>query len=228
MRNVRFEPWKGDVYEHAGLFGKRVLVLGESHYDWDVNKPLTAQITRQCINEQLEGTWSMRFGTNIVITFLNKTPSLEDKRTFWHSVAFYNYVQTSVGFGPRVRPSPEMWQQSLPAFLDVLGDLRPQFILVLGRALWEHLPEFGSRGPDVPVQGKRKHGYIRSATTTAPPSLMALRIPPRATTVATGTLSSRRPSPLRNSPTASGLTRRCSGPAHERRVLDRAPVGAGR
>jgi hypothetical protein len=142
MKPTGFKPWVGDKYKRGGLFHKRVLILGESHYNRD-GPALTAGITRQCIRGQIngDGTMAQKFWTNITMTFLDHKPTTsEERHAFWHSVAYYNYVQVCVGFRPRVRPSPSMWRQSEPAFLEVLSTLRPQFILVLGCDLWNRLP----------------------------------------------------------------------------------------
>jgi hypothetical protein len=36
-----------------------------------------------------------------------------------------------------------MWQKSEPAFREVLQELRPRFMLVLGHHLWDYLPSHG-------------------------------------------------------------------------------------
>ncbi|MCY3737405.1 MAG: hypothetical protein OXG13_13440 [Gemmatimonadaceae bacterium] len=149
MERVYFKPWIGENYWSGRRFGKRVLVLGESHYEWDKEMcGLPPDFTIQCIEDQVLG-YTKRFWTEIVIAFLNKRPSVEDKREFWHSCAFYNYIQESVGFGPRVRPTREMWERAVNPFNAVLAELRPDFIAVLGYELWDNLPEDGSPEPTV-------------------------------------------------------------------------------
>lgn len=32
MDRPYFEPWIGENYENGGIFGKKILVLGDSHY----------------------------------------------------------------------------------------------------------------------------------------------------------------------------------------------------
>jgi hypothetical protein len=150
MSGIFFKPWKGKRYESNQLFGKRILVLGESHYEWDENIPLYPDLTIDCIREQAEGIHTSQFWTNIAVAFLNKRPSQEEKKEFWDSIAFYNYVQKSVGFGPRVRPTEDMWRISEQGFVEVLAKLLPKVVIVLGYALWQHLPELGGRnGPKI-------------------------------------------------------------------------------
>ena len=140
MGEIFFKPWKGEKYESNKLFGKRILVLGEAHYEWDKTILLSPDFTIDCIREQIEGRSTFKFWTNIAIAFLNKRPSLEEKKEFWESVAFYNYIQQSLGFGPRLAPSQEMWRNSEPGFVEVLAELLPRVIIVLGYRLWRHLP----------------------------------------------------------------------------------------
>ena len=148
MKHVFFKPWVGDNFSNGGLWSKKILILGESHYQWDEEIPLTDKnLTIQCVREQIDGGYTKAFWTNIVITLLNTRPSLEDKYHCWHSVAFYNYIQSSVGFGPRVSPSDEMWGKSQEAFFEVLNELQPNCIIVLGYRLWDNLPCDGEQGP---------------------------------------------------------------------------------
>ena len=150
MQHVFFKPWIGDSFSEGGLWSKRILILGESCYQWDEDIPLTEDLTIQCIREQIDGDYTKAFWTNIVIALLKIRPSLEDKHRCWHSVAFYNYIQCSVGFGPRVRPTPEMWKKSQTAFSEVLNELQPDCIIVLGYQLWYNLPpNNGEPGPAI-------------------------------------------------------------------------------
>jgi len=141
MEKIFFKPWIGKYYE-KGIHGKRILILGESHYDC-----YEETSTIECINIQLKGKETWRFFTNITITFLNKHPSLEDKYNFWHSVGFYNYIQESVGDGPRERPTKEMWDNAQSGFKELLQIYKPQAVIVLGYQLWENLPPEEIQGP---------------------------------------------------------------------------------
>lgn len=154
MNGVFFKPWVGKSYLTRGLFQKRILILGESHYQWDEHIPLTENLTIECVEEQLGGTRTHPFWTKIVASFLGRAPSLQDKCQFWHEVAFYNYVQWNVGFGARVRPKREMWAKSEPGFIAVLGALEPECVIVLGYQLWARLPALGNRGPT--MEGARQ------------------------------------------------------------------------
>lgn len=151
MKNVKFLPWVGQNYQ-AGFNGLRTLVLGESHYQWYNNLEINNQpnFTIECIQEQVDGDYTFAFWTKIATALIGRKPSLADKGIFWNSVAYYNYVQESAGFGPRVRPADESWEMSEVPFVEVLEELKPEFIIALGYRLWEMLPNLnGYEGPKI-------------------------------------------------------------------------------
>ena len=150
MKNVKFNPWIGSAYRQAPL-GKRILILGESHYDWDADNPIDrdAETTIKVLQDQMG--YNKAFWTNIVMTFLAHKPTLEEKVSFWDSVAFYQFIQSSVGFGPRKRPSEEQWAAGETPFFEVLGFLQPQLVAVLGYKNFEKLPNRNAEGgPAIP------------------------------------------------------------------------------
>ena len=57
-------------------------------------------------------------------------------KALWHSLAFYNYVPVFVATGPRVRPTPAMFESGREPFIEVLSRLEPQAIVVCGSDLW--------------------------------------------------------------------------------------------
>lgn len=151
MKNVRFLPWVGKNYQ-AGLNGLRTLVLGESHYHGGVNPEINSRpnFTIECIQEQVDGEFTFAFWTKIATTMIGRKPTLEDKQQFWNSVAFYNYVQDSVGSGPRIAPQSESWEKSEVPFEEVLENLKPHFIVALGYRMWDRLPNLNGRdGPKI-------------------------------------------------------------------------------
>lgn len=142
MKNVKFLPWVGSNYAN-GRNGKKILVLGESHYQWDENKINDWRtITQTLVQEQIDGSYTRAFWTKIAICFLGHSPTLEEKKEFWSSVAFYNYVQESAGDGPRVAPQADSWAASEDAFTEVLESLAPNFVLILGDRLTGNLSQF--------------------------------------------------------------------------------------
>ncbi|MGC9261252.1 MAG: hypothetical protein ACP5I8_14400 [Phycisphaerae bacterium] len=151
MNHIKFKPWVGKNY-CDGFDGLRTLVLGESHYQWERNKPIDNQrrLTIECIEGQLNGDCTKAFWTKIAKAMTGKKAlDLDDKNKFWHSIAYYNYVQESAGFGPRCRPPGESWRRSEMPFKDTLDFLKPQFIVALGYRLWKKLPSSGYEGPGI-------------------------------------------------------------------------------
>ena len=72
----RFRPWIGENYQQS-RWGKRVLVLGESHYQYDKNLPIDnyPDLTIDCVKEQIDGQYTYAFWTRIAVAFLNPPSS---------------------------------------------------------------------------------------------------------------------------------------------------------
>lgn len=138
----RFEPWIGKDYREGFDEGVRLLVLGESHWgkmEWE-HSEFTRNVVRKWCFEERD-----RFFTTIAKLVLGLPPGVylsnSARQTFWNQVAFYNYVPCIVGPGPRDRPSDTKWALAQEPFRDVVDELMPHAILVLGKELWWHLPE---------------------------------------------------------------------------------------
>jgi hypothetical protein len=130
---VRFQPWVG---KNCNSRVPRLLVLGMSHYSWgDKNLP-DYFVTNEVIRHQVRPDAKEQFFTNIIATCIGHLPSGEERVAFWHSVAFYNYIQEFVGDSPRRSHAYELWQRSEPAFEKILLRLRPQLVLVIGVLNW--------------------------------------------------------------------------------------------
>jgi hypothetical protein len=141
----KFEPWVGEKYATKGFKGGvRLLVLGESHYG--IPGDDDASFTQQVVKDH---------GKENRHAFFTKTAKLvlgmgtgeylhdEDRRQFWDSVAFYNYVQEYAGERPDGNVTSEMWEKAKEPFLEVVEQLEPDALLVLGKQLGDHLPDLG-------------------------------------------------------------------------------------
>lgn len=155
MSHVFFKPWIGRGYRGADMFGRRVMILGESHYEGKKSGPPAPDWTRRYIRYQMTGERTRAFWTHIVSAFIGHTPELAEKRAFWRSVAFYNYVQQSAGNGPRIRPTREMWRDGEPGFAKVLSKYKPQVLIVLGYELWRNLAPLDGV-PGKPIAGSKQ------------------------------------------------------------------------
>ena len=142
---IYFLPWVGQKY-NEGVSGRKLLVLGESHYDtWDnVKRDLPPQFTRECIEYVLNREHAVaRFWKYIEQALLNESrangwaPS--GGPALWSQIAFYNFVQSPVNSGSRQAPTNEQFARSIPPFRTLLEELRPERVLVCGKRLWSRM-----------------------------------------------------------------------------------------
>ena len=137
----RFDPHCKPLYSKEGLLGMQLLLLGESHYAKDVDKSpkLTQEIVcRYCYEHTSAYFTKVR---RLVLRALRISDAREhDRPWFWDRVAFYNYVPELVGENSRMRPTVQQWELGARQFPDVLQELNPSVILVLGKELWANLP----------------------------------------------------------------------------------------
>jgi hypothetical protein len=141
-RSVRVHPWIGEHFEKPVNFPYKTLILGESNYT--VEGKFDRSLVQECVKDDIstgagrDTTGFCRFSTKIRRIIFGR-----DERVgasgLWQDVAFYNFVQSLVGGNARIRPTQEMWQQSVPAFVEIVSILRPTRILVLGKANWNNL-----------------------------------------------------------------------------------------
>lgn len=136
-----FDPWIGKLYWAEGLFGVRVLVLGESHYGdpGDEYLKFTQEVVREWATEK-----RLAFFTKAAKLVLGRGAGIwltdKERTNFWERVAFYNYVQSFLP-AARYRPTQNMWDAAKKPFSQLLEELSPQVILVLGDELRLHLVE---------------------------------------------------------------------------------------
>jgi hypothetical protein len=138
---MAFHPWIGTNYD-ASL--PKILVLGESHYGVVIND----QLTKHVVNDWGIGNEGSRRFFTLIAKIISGKPdanlSKAEKSEFWHKVAFYNYVQEFVAEGPRVRPTPKMWEDAKEPFKAVLKQYTPDIVIVLGINLGGHIKAYES------------------------------------------------------------------------------------
>lgn len=154
MENVFFKPYVGKNY-FEGYLGKKLLILGESHY-CDGNKcneteiclqlPDCNSFTKDRLSEFfdykkgiLEAESWMRTFTRFTNVFLGEKVGDEDLLRFWDRVMFYNYVQYPTQ-GPRKSPTKQDFENSETAFFEILEEYRPDLIIIWGARLEKELP----------------------------------------------------------------------------------------
>lgn len=150
MKNVKFNPWVGTAYQ-KGINGKRVMVLGESHYcadPADATPNMTTDIISDLFDDESEHEGYKNTYTKFIRALVGRDIStVAEKRAAWNSVLFYNYVQTPIS-GARVRPTTAEFNASADAFFEVLEQYRPDVVLVWGYDLYNNLPRKGAQGAD--------------------------------------------------------------------------------
>ncbi len=166
MEHVFFSPWVGKDYATGGIFGKKILVLGESHYcdieDCDRNKCGKAEKRKECgnfttnvtINTLLNGETTPWTGTfrKFERSLVGHDTDVEESKRIWNSVAFYNYIQKAMTEA-RTAAEPEDFEVSKKAFYEVLEELQPDLIIAWGvTRMYDDLPGEGwEAGPDMIV-----------------------------------------------------------------------------
>lgn len=154
MTNLFFLPFVGRDYSTGGIFGKRVMVLGESHYCGE-----------KCADRGVAGKAGdcAAFTTNVIKTYLDpdterepwmntylkferslvghETDS-EERQKIWHSLLFFNFLQVAMD-ETRQAGTSEQYLQAQRAFYEVLDQYLPEYIIVWGKRLWGFLPGDG-------------------------------------------------------------------------------------
>jgi len=171
MRNVFFKPWIGERFESSGYLGKKLLVLGESHY-CEIEQicaecgitgmvgcnDFTNSTVRKFLAYKFSGTAHRRWMntyTRFGNVMENRRLNADETAALWSSIAFYNYVQIAVT-DKRTPPSAENFRISEEAFLRVVRELSPDLIIAWGDRLWGNMP---STGRDVQIQDTRYYVY---------------------------------------------------------------------
>ena len=147
LNGVNFLPFVGEKYYNS-RYGVRVLVLGESHYGSEEDN--CADFTQRVIRD-LAYRPGFAFFSKLTNVLRGRTdwPSDEERRETWQHVAFYNFVQEFVAAESRVAPTEAMWRAAQAPFLNVVRELKPDVILVLGSRLWNNVDELP---PTFPVE----------------------------------------------------------------------------
>ena len=110
--------WIGSAYQDSS---PRVLILGES--DYGGTDPLVTYVPQWLDKKHPDYSFA-----RISNTF--GRPLTRD--TFWHQIAFYNFVPGMVGESRNDRPTKSMYQRAQTILPDVLNYLKPDGVLILG------------------------------------------------------------------------------------------------
>ena len=166
MSNVFFRPWVGSAYSTGGIFGKRVMILGESHYCEEGCEDCgNARVHPECcaftngvvsdyLNESLERQRWMSTYLKFERSLVGHETDWAERKNIWNSVVFYNYLQAAMG-GPREAGTNRQYEEAAEPFFEVLEQYRPQYVIVWGSRLWGYMPagERWSWNADIVVDG---------------------------------------------------------------------------
>lgn len=159
MSQINFGPWIGTDFYNPGWKGRRVLVLGESHYckgDLDQDgccfpsctkekmKAACHTMTCDVVNDFLykyKGSYHQRTFVCFERAVTGKVLDFNERESFWNSVAFYNYMQHSQK-GPR--HDVKILSDYSDAFVEIVKMLDPDRIIVWGKRLYHNLPMLNS------------------------------------------------------------------------------------
>lgn len=164
---VRFLPWIGENYENGisydenGIIqygtpenkGKKILVLGESHYCAD-EKDATDDLTRSVIKDFIDPDSVFEPYKNTYTKFeralAGRTLVKEEQKSLWEHIVFYNYVQRPLS-AARISPTEDDFEISENPFWEILSILKPDLIIVWGNRLYYKLPQQGYQGEDIEI-----------------------------------------------------------------------------
>ena len=136
---IFFKPWVGRDYNTGGVFGKKVLVLGESHYgDATDATDETIGVVKEFVYEYWGAPYQQTF-LCFERALAGREINQEEREQLWNSVMFYNYFQKSTT-GPRTGPNMEAEKESEEAFRELLEQYQPDAIIVWGARLYQLLP----------------------------------------------------------------------------------------
>ena len=153
---VKFLPFVGDEYWNGISFdkdgnlvlgteenpGKKVLVLGESHYcDEDLSDEELSSFTRDVLDSYLNSeercSWKRTF-LKFERALSNADTNINSK-SIWNHLMFYNYLQRPLR-GTRMAGDSEDYKEAETPFFAILEQYQPDCIIVWGRRLFDNLP----------------------------------------------------------------------------------------
>ena len=168
LSNINFRPWVGKRYFKGGYKGKKILVLGESHY---CKEELSEQgrCCPSCIEEKMHSECFSQTEDNIADyleyytgvgfqqTYLcferaieGKELTIEEREEFWQGVIFYNYIQYSLcSARQQLLLEDAQWKKCEVCFREILETYMPDYIIVWGDRLYESLPNWGGKGSEI-------------------------------------------------------------------------------
>ena len=120
-------PWVGTEYDHSQ---RRILIVGDSHYDSDEEEGLSIYFTRGiincCIDLKVSESWNMQ--RNLMITFGVEE---DNAKAFWRSIAFCNIVQEVMPESD-TPPTEEQYIKGGQILREIINILKPTDCIIVG------------------------------------------------------------------------------------------------
>lgn len=152
LRNIdglTWLPWIGSQYDTEG---ERVLIIGESHYNYgeDVeffNKNTIKDLytTRKVVEYYpVEHIASNPMFENL-LRFLTNGESF-NRESLWSSIAFYNFIQRPLSYNKNSdgiltdRPDKSDWEEGWNIFIEIAKILKPTYCVFVGTTFSWHIP----------------------------------------------------------------------------------------
>lgn len=149
---IFFKPWVGSEYNSGGVYGKKVLVLGESHYgDATDATDETIGVVKEFVYEYWGAPYQQTF-LCFERALAGRELNQEEREQLWNSIMFYNYFQKSTT-GPRTEPDMTAQKDSEEAFRELLESYQPDAIIVWGQRLYNLLPAWDGTESSIEVDG---------------------------------------------------------------------------
>lgn len=165
MKNIFFSPRIGKDYARGGIFGKKILAVGESHYcgsgcadcgecgKHPECSDFTTKVVNWCLDSSVEREGWMNTYLKFERSLVGKETTPLESRKMWDSIAFYNFLQVAMG-GAREAGTNQQYRAAAEPFMQVLEELQPDVLIVWGVRLWNNLPNRNwTDGPKVSVDG---------------------------------------------------------------------------
>ncbi|MGO8692656.1 MAG: hypothetical protein ACLQMF_03190 [Rectinemataceae bacterium] len=143
---VLIEPWVGTNYLNTD---RRVMILGESA--WFRPGVPKAELAKKYVVDIVSQKWEPKFFRAVAECYSSPKHWIEtgnspddyalNRDLFWNDVAFYEYVQILQKDANTPR-KPSHWEESKAAFMQVLEILRPDIVIAIGFATFDHRKRF--------------------------------------------------------------------------------------
>ncbi len=139
-----FQPWVGEFYFNDYLGGKKLLVVTDSHYVWDVDKKdlIQSGFTQVVVQDYIQGKAKHKIWQILLPLFGINTKDHSERHNFFHSIAVHTYAQRAMDKtleGKIKRPTEEDIPQANQAFIETINKIKPDAVLILGIWVWKAL-----------------------------------------------------------------------------------------